>query len=159
MRNAALFAGILLLLAAALTGSLTHPVLIAGAVVAAAVLGNAVITPGRRRAAAMQPVTAGGASARTPDVAYNDSASRPNDQDNRRELDDGLRMICDVMGARAAVLWRTDPANDAIRAVAAHGRTLPPMLALRGDPLAWVAREGHRCGSVHGRHGRHRMHA
>lgn len=64
----------------------------------------------------------------------------PGVTDESAELQRQVMHVHAWSGAAAVTLWKAHMGQ--LRAVAAAGRTLPGKLALAGDPIAWVAREG-----------------
>jgi diguanylate cyclase (GGDEF)-like protein len=155
MRNAALLATIVVLLIAALTGFLATPFIAAASVLVALAVGRYVTMPVRTNKHGQRASDDnGGVDAvplprmRNPSEHTTDHksqqvpATHTNEQDNRRELESGLRTMCDSTGAHAGILWRVDPSGDVARPVATHGRPVPQARTLRGDPLGWVAKEG-----------------
>lgn len=157
MRNAALLVLLIALVVAALTGVLAGPLLVGGAIVMALFIGRALHIPGDRSGDSMGDAQSARTAKMSPTgprtriasehTTHEPSplagiAARSDERDNRRELDNGIRLVCESVGAQAGLLWRVDAAGETVRPAAAHDREPPLARALRGDPLGWVAKEG-----------------
>ena len=127
MRNAALLVALVVVLLAAFTGVLATPFLAAAAVLLTFVLGRASTRANAKAAELPQPV-------------LEFDVTQVSQRDDLGELQSSLALLARGTAADNAVLWRID--GDIARPVAAANSVLPPALPLRGNPLAWVAREG-----------------
>jgi diguanylate cyclase (GGDEF)-like protein len=151
MRRAALIFGIVAILTAlAISGLLTGRIATTAAILIAFETGrrlrNARDPRDTRRIDALShpsesppPVTSDTGAA---PHAASAVASAPSARDDRRDLDNGVSLVCDVSGAAAGILWRVETSGQIARAVGVHGITAPQPRTIRGDPLGWVAREG-----------------
>ncbi len=109
------------------------------AIIAAAVTGYVV---GTRRASLDARIRSTDAALAPPPPTAAEISTKTREQESRKLIADALRLVCESVGANTALLWQADASADVLHALHAHARALPAPRALRGDPIAWAAREG-----------------